>query len=447
MNRLIKQKKVTIPNIFLTSILIIVAIIFVGCKKDQSSGNLNQSKTSGNVSFPQNTQTKSQILALNNDSDELRVRETKWAFGEALRNAYISDPNLVSIIVADASTSPKKEADIKRICDNNPSIKTSIANSLNAYFNTNLSENEAINSNIAKLNYNGVSFAGTIKIYNIDYLNIADYPIISSGLDVDESSGLDDGIIAYNFTSNLDYNEVNVDEEMAKITNKPLLIFGNGVKDEDWMTNVTPIEPFIIDDNNIGNYTQEVSQEDRNLRKSSMSLRRYDYLHISVKNSNYHYDGCCKNNICLSSYLINNYGKWSGSYITFGAWGSSPQLKDVIGLNKGQCNGTQFTQWGELCHPPVNQAGGPATDVFYFLPFERDWYASWKYVGPYNYNGKMLNVAYDATFPHEHYGHNLGGVNPSHVGVLVTATAANFPMWKYIDLHSFKMKFAFTRIL
>jgi hypothetical protein len=83
MKRLVelKNRKATVSAILIAIILLIGTIVFVGCKKEQFSNNLNQSKTSGNVSFPQNTQTKSQILALNNDSDELRVRETKWAFG------------------------------------------------------------------------------------------------------------------------------------------------------------------------------------------------------------------------------------------------------------------------------------------------------------------------------------------------------------------------------
>ena len=419
-------------------LLFALSSTFTGGKKDGNQGVQQASKSN----FLKSTQSNSDILALSYDNEDLKVRKVKLAFGEALRDVYKNNPNLLQVIINDANSSPQKYADIRRICNAHPDIKTQLANSLNITQQSQGSADEIVNNYLSQLEYKGVQYTGLIQIYNINTMDVSQLPIISGGLDVDESSGLDDGILAYSFTTPESFEEVIIDENNARETNKPLLIFGNGNSDEEFL-NPKEIQPMIIDDSNRDQYINgEVSMEDRDLLKASSSTKKFDYLHILLKGSGFHYDGCCKNNITLKSYYwigANQSVNWGWLYRA-NAW------KQIHGLTSGQCNNIQHTQWGEIWYPGNYSPTAHSSLSFYFVPYERDWYSPNKSLGNVTYQGKTIHIQIDPTYIHERYSQNMGnwGTGWPTEGVLfVNANALN--MWQYVDLHSSRMKLAFTR--
>jgi hypothetical protein len=421
------------------SIPIIFIFLIFGCKKNDDSSNIN---------FLKNTQTRDEILDIKYDDEDLKVREAKWAFGEALKNTYIAYPYILDLILEDAKLSPKKEADILRICNKDNKVKTLIASNLKQYKKSSLTDDEVILDYISKLTFKSIEYAGVIKIYNFETLNKELFPIISNGLDVSEKNGQDDGIFAYKFNSATDFEEINIDENIAKQINNPIIIFQNGVKDEDLNTDKFRITPFVVDESNLNLFKDSVPLSDRVREKATQTYRKYDYLHIGVKAQAYHYDGCCNNNIAvavLTNTPTNTSGVVTVNSSTTGGHYKGKGWKNVIGLSKGQCNGTQFTQWGDIYHPGYEiRTSRSIDDVFYFLPYERDWYASWKYIS-FIYKGTTVWCSYDATYQHENYGHGMGhwSSNMPTTGVLLKGIDVN--LWQYLDFHSNKMKFAVTR--
>lgn len=355
--------------------IVAVSMIFTSCKKDIMETNI--SKSNINISNP----TEESLINLASSKEEVEFRKVKLIFGKALEE-IVKNKKFVDLIINDAKVSKLKQAQLKRIALKNEEFRLALNLELSKYIqmpNVGSREEEDLLAYLETLlSYQNTEYIATIVIPNLEIMDENLPPYVSPGLDVDEEVYLvDDGIYAIKYDE--DYNKTVeiLDEETAKSEVKPIFIFANGVEDRFDSRALLVTE----DDINL----ETLGELKTTNGDGSRSVRDWFEME-NVKSNTYFYDANGTNNYSvLGAYKVGN--NWFGR-----------GMNDINNFTRAQCNGVLKRGSNGSYVPSAGESS-----MYVFNTYERDWYASKKFLGNY---GSSVFVAGRMTLSSEWYINN-----------------------------------------
>jgi hypothetical protein len=253
-----------------------------------------------------------------------------------------------------------------------------------------------------------------------------------------DASGLDDGIYVEIYDENLEREQAMMDEIAAQNATQPIFIFSNG--DDGSVTipainaansdTVPPTSLQQISPNDI-----ETIQAGQRLKSANtITQRQFLYLHFVIKSQSYFYDNSGTNNFEYSGFYWGNNSSWD--------WienSDYPNARQIWGIKKNQCNGTQYTNWGTSYDNYTHSQGATTDYMFCFNAYERDWYASVKQFGHVVNSGVNCFLDGRESYTNDTY------LQDSWNGGATILWGKYVSMWQYLDFQSNKAKVAMTR--
>jgi hypothetical protein len=402
----------------ISAILIALTMALFSCSKEEVDKSSE---------YRLNKLSEEDVLNFQDNNEDNKIRETSLIFGKALTELFQDETN-IRLVINDAKESPLKEANLLRIANLNFSFKSQLNALLLKYYNSASpkSENDEMLTFLSsQLVYENVLYQPVIVIPNYNTLDVNLLPIVSGGVDLNDEldNRIDDDIFAYNLLDNGSFEEIYLSEEEAMSTQRPVLVFSNGIDDTS-----IPLDGQIF----LDSYGVK-SNSNNNSGNTDASTKRFDHMHVSIKSTSFHYDPRRQKN---------EY-RYTGIYLHSSGWGwiwKTDQSSNLVrNFSKNDCNGAQYTDWGQVYYADTHYPDPTTEHYIAFNTFERDWAKSQKPLGNGTRNGYTGYLYGKMTFNDEWY---LS--DPNSAGGLVL-TGSGAALWQYFDLQSYKTKFAITR--
>lgn len=385
-------------------------------------------------SYRQFNQTEEILLNYNQGAEDYEMRKIQLVFHKALLDV-LKNKEYVKLIVDDAKQSPLKQAQLTRVAGLDRNFKTDLNSALaNHYYETanRITEDDLLEYLESLLIYEGDDYLAVIIIPNLDSLNIDYPPIISGGLELDESldSSLDDDIYATQYDADFYTTDIILNEKEGTSSLQPVIVFANGIDDTEYEGKAV-----------FGDGFHTVQTDDNlyeNAAKTNLYTQHFSLMYISIKSEDYFYEP-------LTSGTKNNFA-FTGVYFTSSnVWGwlfnenPSDISKLVRKFTKDECDGTKLLYWDEVWNVDEHWPQPTSAILAYFNTFERDWASSAKDLGHYTYLGETAYLTGKRKHTNEWYisdPYTEGGLVLN--GSVVT-------LWEYLNVYKYKSDYCITR--
>lgn len=315
-------------------------------------------------------------------------------FGNALADVF-KNQFYVKLVIENAQNSVLREANLKTLVEANPEFKMALNNALGKYMSqTSLkTEDDDVFTYLSnQLTYDTL-YISKIVIPNLLVLNPDKSAITSSGLELDEDidTTLDDHIWAKKLNEASELTDIIINEAEAKVSENPVLIFGNGEDEAKYANSLV-----------FGEGLSNESPEQIGGGKTE-STATFDFISVSIKNPNYFYEGSGKNEYQYTGIYFTQNETWGW---IFTQQNSSNRLRR---FKENQCNGEDFSINEEFFHAGTHFPP-PTDDIIVFMnTYERDWYATLKDIGSTTLKGQTAHLTGKTVYASQWYAAN-GGV-------------------------------------
>lgn len=412
-------------------VLIVFQIIVISCKKDILQNDLIPINSETIIkNYRPFNQTEIMLINYNQGSQDRLIKEVQLITQKVLVE-LLQDKSYIDLIISDAKNSPIKQAEIGRLCNLNSEFKNDLDRLTIKYANESGLTADNYESLEKLMIYEGVSYIGVIVIPNLENFDSSLPPIISGGLELDESldSELDDDIYAIQFKADGKQFPIILNEIEALNALQPIIIFANGISDAEFNHGTVYGE---------GLHVVSTGNKFASTAKLNTYTQHFSLMHISIKDQDYFYEP-------LTSGTKNNYA-FTGVYFTeenVWGWLTVENPSDLSRVNreftKDECDGTKFLHWDEFWNVDGVWPQPTSTLTAFYNTFERDWAQSSKNLGSYTYSGVTANLVGKRKYTVDWY------ISDPYTEGGKVFTGSGATLWQYFNIYNYKSDYCLTR--
>ncbi len=415
-------------NIF---VLFLFQIMIMSCTQDQLENDLKSINSEAMLkNYRPFNQTEVMLINYNQGAQDRIIKEVQLVSQKALVE-LLKNKSYIDLIISDAKSSPIKQAEFGRLCNLNSEFK----NDLDKLFIKYANESGLTAGNYEEVEklmiYEGVSYIGVMVIPNLENLDNNLPPIVSGGLELDESldGDLNDDIYAIQFKEDGKQVPIILNEIEALNSEQPVMIFANGISDAEFSHGTVFGE---------GLHVISTGKKFASTAKLNTYTQHFSLMHISIKDQAYFYEP-------LTSGTKNNYA-FTGVYFTeenVWGWLTVENPSDLSRINreftKDECDGTKFLHWDEFWFVDEIWPQPTSTLTAFYNTFERDWAQSSKNLGSYTYSGVTANLVGKRKYTVDWY------ISDPYTEGGKVFTGSGATLWQYFNIYNYKSDYCLTR--